>query len=189
MLCYLLDLALLICGIIALAKGRIQITKNKVCVGGPARVAGALLILAPLLGFSAELGIGFYKGVQIGINAAKNGTPPPNRPARWGGNDLPITQSELLQLQLVCALTHAGLMGVVTVAAVIVAVANAKPIRRRRRYEDDSDEDDDRPRRRRGYEDDDEYDDRPRRRSRDVSDDYEDDRPTRRRYRDDDDYR
>jgi hypothetical protein len=175
----MLDIALLVCGIIALVKGRLQLTRNRVCRGTPARVAAILLIMAPVLGFSAEIGIGFYQGFTKGMEAAKTG----------GAKQL--SQSEILRISLIAGGVHAGVMGVLTIVAFTIAFANGRPVRRRR-VKEEYDDYDDRPRRRSSREAEDLDEDRPRRRRYDdgYDDTDRDDRPRRRRrYADDEDDR
>lgn len=173
-----LYVGLAIVGILALVRGRMQITKSKIVVGVPARLLG-LLGLTPLP-LALVVGI-IYVMANVDITDA----PAVQR----------FTQEHRGTLTLIEGVCVGGVAIILFTLAAVLAVPPAEvrgrdrrrarveyddeyddlPPRRRRR---ERDEEDDRPRRRRDEDDelDEDQDGRPRRRHRD-----EDDRPRRRR--------
>ena len=159
MLC-VLEIASLVYGIITLVKGRFPVGKEKEVRGPAAYVVGLLLI--------AVVPVAVVLAVALNWDELQNGGGP--QPFKFDLNTL--------QPDVIAVFGCGG-------AALVVALATAKPKRkprRRRRVDDYDDYDDyeDRPRRRRRDDLDDDYEDRPRTRRRDEYDD-EDDRPRRRR--------
>jgi hypothetical protein len=135
----ILEIAMLIMGIVALIRGRFQLTRNRVCEGAGARLAGLIMILPLPLAFT----VGFY----IGANAVASGK---NFDAREWGPKLAMIEAGLI-------------VGCFLLAALIALATGQEPerdeYRPRRRYDprrDDDRYDDDR------YGDD-RYVDRPRR--------------------------
>jgi hypothetical protein len=157
-----MEIGLAIFGLIAMVKGKMTVSKNKVVVGAPARLLG-LLALTPLP--AALLFVLLYVASQGGQI---------NDDDKWT-----VTGIEAGTVILIAIL--------VFVLAAAVGITPKEAEQRERRasgrydYEDEEDELDDRPRKRRDR-DDEEDEDRPRkRRERDRDDDdEEDDRPRKR---------
>jgi hypothetical protein len=63
------ELAAFVYGIVVLAMGKITISSNKVVLGAPARIIGAILLLPLIIG----QGAGFIIGVVIGSQKASKG--------------------------------------------------------------------------------------------------------------------
>lgn len=178
-----LYIGLAIAGILALVRGRMQISKTKVVVGVPARLLG-LLGLTPLP-LAILVGL-IYVAANVDITD-------PQAAQQFTQEH----RGTFTLIEGVCAgLVAITLFVLAAVLAVSPAEANrrarrksaveyddeydARPRRRRRRDDYDENGTDDRPRNRRVDDDLDEDDDRPRRRRRDDYDD-EDDRARRRR--------
>jgi hypothetical protein len=154
MLIFGLGIGLIVAGIVALVRGRLQFSKTKAVVGAPARVLGAALITPLPVSFLVAI---IYTMTQIDPNR-------PDQAKAWAkDNELTITAIQ------------AGTMIGLAVLIIVIAAFLAKPIEARRpsrRDEYDDYEQDDRPRRpRRDERADDEDDDRPRRRRHDDYDD------------------
>lgn len=99
-------------GIMTLVRGSMTISKNKVATGGPAYVAGVLLLL--------PLPLSFAVGVIIGITV--------------GGD---INRVRELQESGTLVLVELGIIVGCLVLALVIATANAHPPHQRRRSEDD----------------------------------------------------
>jgi hypothetical protein len=156
-----MEIGLAIFGLIALVKGKMTVSKNKVVVGVPARLLG-LLALIPLP--AALLFVLLYVASQGGQI---------NDDDKWT-----VTGIEAGTVILIAILVFA--------IAAAVGITPEEVKRRERRasgrydYDDEGDELDDRPRKRRRRDEDEEDDDRPRKRRDRDEDDEEDDRPRKR---------
>lgn len=156
MACLITELCLLVLGIITLVTGKINVSKDKMIVGAPARWIGAVLLLPLPLAFL----VGFVWGMMI---AAQGRMPDPK------------------ELRTIGAVIEIGIFGLCMVVCLIIALSSQKvPVtkvnvrRREPDYDDEEDRRNDRGRRPSRYED--EYDDRPRR---SPSAGYEDEEPRR----------
>jgi hypothetical protein len=159
-LCCGAEIGLFICGIIALVKGTIPLSTNRVVQGVPARIIGSILLAPLIVGQGGELIMGFMWGIEKGMR---------------GQQVNPFDAAR--ELQSKAAILNAIAIGVPLLAVLVIALSTAKEPRSHRRFRRDWDD-----------EDRDDYYDRPRRRRRhdDEDDDYDDDRPRSRRARDDD---
>jgi hypothetical protein len=153
-----LYIGLAIVGILALIRGRMQISKQKVVVGVPARLLG-LLGLAPLpLALVAGM---VYVAANVDVTD-------PQAVQRF-------TQEHKWTFTLIEGVCVGSVALVLFVTSAMLAVSPEEAARRARRkraveYDDEyEDRDDDRPRRRRDEDYDDE-DERPRRRRDDLDD-------------------
>lgn len=178
MLCCGAEIGLFIGGIIALIKGTIPLSTNRVVQGAAARIIGSLLLAPLIVGQGGELIIGFMWGVEKGMR---------------GQQVNPFDAVRELQSKIL--ILNGIAIGVPLLAVLVIALATAKAPpsyrRSRKRWDDEDDDDyDDRPRRRRRArdDDDDDVDDRPRSRrgQRDDDDSFEAGEPRRRPRRDDD---
>jgi MFS family permease len=158
-----LGVGMIIAGIVAIVRGRLQLSQTRAVQGVAARLLGVAL-LAPLpLGFLAAL---VYTMLNVDPNR-------PDQVEKW-------THDHEMTLNLIIAGVELGLgLLIVIIAAVLARPLPPEGRRRRRRPADDYDDyEDDRPRRRRPA---DEADDFPSRRRRADPQEYEDDRPRRQR--------
>jgi hypothetical protein len=120
MACIITEVCLLVLGIITLVKGQINISKDKMVVGVPARWIGAVLLL-PL---PLSLAVGFGWGI---ILAAQGRIP------------------DRKELQTTGAIIEISIFAVCILAAVIIAAASekvpvVKPEKRRERVEEEYEE-------------------------------------------------
>jgi hypothetical protein len=124
----IIEIALLVMGIMALARGEIKLSQRKVVTGAPARLIG-LLAMAPL---PIAFAIGFIHGVMHGAQAGPN-----NDPVKFAKDNM-----------LFYAMIEAGILLVVGVLLVTIALACAKDprdlkrARREEQYDDDEWEND-----------------------------------------------
>lgn len=162
-----LEIGLAIFGLIALVRGKMTLTKNKIVVGIPARLLG-LIALAPFPIF-------LLVGVAFGVMNAN--APDPEKVAK--DNQGLFTAIEVGVVILTAIVVFA--VG----AMVAVSPAEAKRRERGDRYDDEYEDDEYERPRRRGSRDDEEDEDRPRRPARGEDEDGE--RPPRRRGSDDGD--
>jgi hypothetical protein len=161
-----LEIGLIIVGILALVRGRIQLSKGKTVQGAPARLLG-LLALTPLP--VAFFVIMVYTLANTDINR-------PDLVEKWAeDNKWTLTAIEA------GVVIGIGVLFIILVAVMGKPVAEVEREVRKKRVADYDDEfEDDRPRRRRAAEYDEGEDDRPHRR-RDEYDADDDRRPRRRR--------
>lgn len=162
--CCIAEIACFVLGIVALVKGEIQLSANRVVRAGPARIVGVLL-LPLIIGQGGAFVYGFAVGANKGIQMAQQG--------KQGFNeaDKAALEKEIQTPALVIALAGSLLP---LLLALVIALATAGPRRPVRHDYDDDDDEDDRPHRRRSRhddEDEEDEDDRPRRRRRDDDDD------------------
>ncbi len=146
-----LYIGMAIFGIIALVRGKLPLTRNKIVVGIPARLLGALALTPFPLALAA---------VTL-FMVAKGGLDNPEQFQREHGGTTTA-------IQLACAF---GVLILIFVIGFVVAVNPAEAKRRERgdRYEEDEDDRDDDRRGRRDSDDrDDDHDDRDDRRDRDA---------------------
>jgi hypothetical protein len=164
-----LGIGLIVVGIVAIVRGRLQLSKSRAVVGVPARLLG--------VGFLFPFPLGFLAAMIYTVANVPDATRPDVVDKWTKDNELVLTG------------ITAGVMIGLAVVLVIIAAMAAKPVaeierseRRKRVAEYDDEVEDDRRRRQRDarYDNDDE-DDRPRR-----SRDDEEDEPRPRRRRDDD---
>jgi hypothetical protein len=158
MLVFGLGVGMIIAGIMAIVRGRLQLSQTKAVQGVPARLLGVAL-LAPLpLGFLAAI---VYTFMSVNPNR-------PDQVEQW-------TKDNEMTLNLIVAGVEIGLGLIIIVIAALLAKPLPKGGRSRRRSGDDYDDYEDFPRRprngradeegmpRRRRPDPDDYDDRPRR--------------------------
>jgi hypothetical protein len=156
-----LGVGMIIAGIMAIIRGRLQLTQTKAVQGIPARLLGIALL--------APLPVGFLVALVYTIMSVD-----PNRPDeadRWA-------KDNEMTLNLIVAGVEIGLgLLIIVIAAFLAKPLPKKGARSFRRGQDDYDDYEDAPPRRRPAKAD--ADDLPRRRRHDP-DDYDDDRPRRR---------
>ncbi|HVK13039.1 MAG TPA: hypothetical protein VM597_30075 [Gemmataceae bacterium] len=160
-----LGIGLIVAGIIALIKGRLNLSKKKAVQGVPARLLGVALMTPLPLGFLAAT---VYTMTQIDPNNQAQAQ-------QWA-------QNNNTTLTLIWAGVEIGLAVLIIIIAAVLATPIKEEGRRRRsrHVEYDDEYPDDRPRgRRRGRDEDDEDEDDAPRRRRDDDEDY--DRPRRSR--------
>jgi hypothetical protein len=144
MLCCIAEIASFVFGILALVKGRFALTGTRVVEGASARVIGVLLLCPLIIGQGGGVAYAFVWMMQ---HAAQ-------------GQAVDLNNLQAVQTQLATPLLIINVAGsaVPLLIALVIAVANARPIRpgRSRRVDEEDDYDDDYPERR--------GDDEPRRR-------------------------
>ena len=137
MLCCIGEIASFVFGILALVRGQFTLTRNRVVQGGSARAIGVLLLFPLILGQGGEVVYAAIWFAQHGMNANQ------------GGFNIGNVPDELRTAALIINLVGAG---VPLLAALIIALATAKPLPRKRDLYREDEEDDygdrDRPRRR-----------------------------------------
>jgi hypothetical protein len=122
MACLIVEVCLLILGIITLVKGQINVSKDKMIVGAPARWIGAILLLPLPVAFL----VGFFWAMMI---VAQGRNPDPK------------------EMQPAAAIIEIGIFGVCMLAVFLIATASekvpvVKPEKRRARVEEDEYEED-----------------------------------------------
>jgi hypothetical protein len=164
MLVFGLGVGMIIAGIVAIIRGRLQLSQTKAVQGVPARLLGVALLSPLPLGFLVALG---YTMLNVDPNR-------PDEVEKW-------THDHEMTLNLIVAGVEIGLGLLIVIIGAVLAKPLPREGRRRRRRPADEYDDyaDDRPRPRRKSGGDE--DDFPSRRRRADPDDYEDDRPRRRR--------
>jgi hypothetical protein len=167
-----LEIGLLIGGILALVRGKMNFSKNKVATGAPAYIAGVIMLLPIPLAFGIIFCYGFFVGARGGVIDEKS-------------------------LRTTAIIIEVGIVLLCLAIAMLIAVIYGEPPleasrkKRRERFEDEDfeEEDEDRndrqrkPRRDpRAYDQDDDEEDRgPRKsRSRDMDDEDDENRRERR---------
>ena len=158
-----LGVGMIIAGIMAIIRGRLQLTQTKAVQGVAARLLGVALLTPLPVGFLVAL---VYTIMSVDPNR-------PDQVEEW-------TKKNSMTLDLIVAGVEIGLGLVIVVIAAFLAKPLPKKGHRFRRREDDYDDYEDEPRPRRHRRSADDEDDIPRRRRPDA-DDYDDDRPRRRR--------
>jgi len=106
MLCCLAEIGMLVFGIVVLATGKIKVSSDRVVLGAPARVIGAILLLPFVLGTGGE----FLMGVYIGIQQATSRQP--------------LSPAEIQQkMQTPALILHLAVFVVTFIAAFVIAFA------------------------------------------------------------------
>jgi hypothetical protein len=120
-----------VCGIVLLAVGKLPLGGNRVADGAPARIAGGLLMLGPILGF----GFAFLYGASKGFEAAQRG----------GQVNQQQLQKEI-NIGLLMAVEYGCfvLFGVLAVGTLLIG---SHPPRPKRRFDEDEFGDHSQPRR------------------------------------------
>jgi len=147
-----IGIGMIIAGILALVRGRLQLSNNKAVQGPWAYLLGVALLTPLPLGFLAAL---IYTLLNVDPNR-------PDQVEKW-------TKDHSTTLDLIVLGVEIGLGLII----VIIAASLAKPLARRGRSRVSNDYDDyeeDRPRRRRPRDEYDYEEDRPRRRRDDLDD-------------------
>jgi hypothetical protein len=161
MLCCAAEIGMLVFGIIALVKGKFSLTRSRVVHKVPARIIGVILVLPLIIGQGVSFAVIF---IDISKEAAR-------------GKQMTFQEGfqEGEKLSGPLVLVNGIVTGVCMGAALVIALATARPPKKRRRIAEDEEDYDDRPRRRRRR-DEEEYEDEGRR-----GRDEEDEPPRRRR--------
>jgi hypothetical protein len=110
-MCCVLEIAMLIWGIVALATGKFMVTRNKVVYGPMARVIGAILML--------PLPVSFFIGILIGVGFAAQGK-----------------KFDMAKAQVFSPI-ELGIVVLCFAAAMAIALATGKPVRKKRIPQDE----------------------------------------------------